>query len=510
MREKLKNELKKLFEAGKFSFIKTWFSTWDSEEEKVIKCHLWGYMFMSDYLRSKHANAHLELIRENLSPKNEYTAFPRGFAKTTINQLTIAFEVANHTQEFIVVIEKAFNEAAGVLAGVRDIFMKDITKNVYGSLIGHTVMGAEAERMPDAKGDIFINGVRLRAVGFDKTVRGLKSAAWRPTKIYVDDVEKDEHIGNPEQRKKYMENYLKGIIPSVDIDGCIKVRGTILHYDSLLFNLINQHKGKIYKAYDRFEPQKTLLWPDLWSYEKLMDKKSQMESSGVGVNAFYQEFLNEPISETDRDFKWEWITQTYKDEDIKYKNVNLFACIDVADATGEGRDYTGVVVEAIDDQGNWYNKVTKRYKIDILGLVNLVFELWDMKGMRTIGIEKKAFEDQVKPLLEAESQIRGKFPNVVELKHGGKRKIDRIKGSLQGLYRQGKILNRENPTDDTKELWDELYSMGGGTISAKHDDLADAKAYIAQILELPISVEFQKRYKIERKVRHDPLKMIKS
>lgn len=491
--------------------IRTWFRVWDSEEEMVHKCHLWGYMFMPDYFRAKGCPAHLELIRGNLSKGNEYDAFPRGFAKTTINQLCIAFECANNMQRFIPIIEKTWNEASEVLEGIRDIFTRELTLVVYGKLIGRTVDGAEAERQPDAKGDVFINGVRLRALGFNKTIRGLKTKAWRPTKIYVDDVEEDEHIGNPEQRKKYLQNYLKGIMPSLDIDGSIKVRGTILHYDSLLFNLIEQHDGRIYRAYDKFDPTHTLLWGDYWSYEKLQEKRKQMESEGVGINAFYQEYLNEPISEEDRDFQWEWLVKTYKDEDLKYKNLNLYAAIDVADATGEGNDSTGCVVEAIDDEGFWYNKLTKNYKVDILGLIDLIFELWAMPGMRCIGVEKRAFEDQVKPLLDKEIEIRGTHPNVVELKHGGARKYDRIKGALQGLYRLGKIYNKENAQDDTNILRDQLYSMGGGTISAKHDDLADAKAYIAQIAEKPITEEYKERYNkvSSRRGRVDPLSKIK-
>lgn len=511
MRERLKNELGKMISAEKWEMIRTWFSIWDSEEEMIHKCHLWGFMFMPDYFRAKGAPAHLDLIRGNLNNLNEYAAFPRGFAKTTINQLCISFECANGTQKFIPIIEKTWNEASEVLNGVRDIFSRELTKVIYGNLIGHTVEGKEAERQPDAKGDVFINGVRLRALGFNKTIRGLKDKAWRPTKIYVDDVEEDEHIGNPDQRTKYLQNYLRGIMPSLDINGSIKVRGTILHYDSLLFNLIEQHKGLIYKAYDKFDPTNTLLWPEYWTLEKLQAKRKEMEADGKGINAFYQEYLNEPISEEERDFKWEWITKTYKDEDLKYKNFNLYACLDVANATGEGNDSTGVVVEAIDENGYWYNKLTKNYKVDILGLIDLIFELWAMPGMRVIGVEKQAFEDQIKPLLDKESEIRGKYPTVVELKHGGKRKYDRIKGSLQGLYKLGKILNKESAEDDTRILWDQLYSMGGGTISAKHDDLADAKAYITQIAESPITEEFRERYRKigQRRGRTDPLSNIR-
>lgn len=510
MREQLKNELEKLIDKEQWDMIRTWFSAYGSPEEQAHKCHLWGYMFMPDYFRAKGCDMHLDLIKENLSDENEYTAVPRGMAKTTLNQLTVAFECANHTQEFVPIVEKNFTEASEVLDGIRDVFTRPLTLKVYKKMIGRTVDGREADRQPDARGDVFINGVRLRALGFNKTIRGLKSKAWRPTKIYIDDVEEDEHIGNPDQRKKYLQNYLRGILPSLDRDGCLKVRGTILHYDSLLFNLVEQHGGKIYAAFDKSNPRETVIWKDYWDYDRLMQKKKDMEAEGFGANAFYQEYLNIPISEDERDFQWEWITRTYAEDDVKYMNTNRYACLDVADAKGEGRDYTGCVVEDIDDQGNWYNVLTKRKRVDSLELIDWIFELWAM-NCRTIGVEKRAFEDQVKPLLDKESQIRGTYPNVVELKHGGTRKYDRIKGSLQGLYRQGKIYNRKDPKDDTKVLWDELYSMGGGTISAKHDDLMDAKAYISQIAEPPITEGFRRRYKKvkQRTGRIDPIKQIK-
>ncbi len=510
LRTKLKGELEKLMVAKKFDLMRVWFNTFDSLEEKAHKCHLFGYLLMPDYFRGQGCDAHLQLISENLSDKNEYTAFPRGFAKTTINQLTTAFEAAIGCEEFIVMIEKNFTEASEVLRGVRDVFTKPLTIKIFGKLIGHDKSGEAADNMSDARGDMFINGVRLRGVGFNKTIRGLKSGAWRPTKIYVDDVEEDEHIGNPEQRKKYLDNYLKGIIPALDRDGSIKVRGTILHFDSLLYNLIQQHNGVIKKAYNKFDPKNTLLWEKYWTLERLEEKKEEMRQEGFGVNAFYQEYLNEPISEDDKDFVWEDITKTYKPEDLARTELNRYATLDVADSTGEGRDYTGVIVEDIDKEGNWYNALTRKYRVDVLGLIDLIFELWDMPNMRVIGVEKKAFEDQIKPLLDSESVKRGKFPNVVELKHGGKRKIDRIKGALQPLYRQGKIFNKEEIDDDTKELYDQLYSIGGGRISSKHDDLVDAKAYIEQIAERPIGEAFKLRWnKSKQRGRIDPFKLFK-
>jgi len=521
VREKLKSQLAKLLSENKWDYIRTWFGVWETVdgvptelglEEMVHKCHLWGYLCMPEFFRARGCDAHLELIRCNLSKINEYNAFPRGAGKTSILELCIAFECANGTQKFIPVIEKSWEAASEILATIREVFSSEIVKKIYGGMIGRTVTGVEAEKSPDAKGDIFINGVRLRGVGFDKTIRGLKTGAWRPTKIYVDDVEIDVHVGNPEQRVKYVDNYTKGIIPALDIQiGSVKVCGTILHYDSLLLNLINQHKGNIFKAYNKFDPKHTLLWADYLTYEVLEKKKEEMMTEGARINAFYQEYLNEPISEEERDFHWDDITKTYKESDLKFKELNLYAALDMAQAADGLSDYTGVAVEAVDKDGNWYNRLTKRYKKDILGVIDLIFELWQIPNMRKIGVEKLAFDDQLKPLLKKESEKRGVYPVVVELKHRGKRKIDRIKGALQARYVQGRIFNKENPEDDTKLLWEELYSMGGGIIAAKNDDLMDAKAYISDLVDDFAGGDYKTRWKKSGRVRRkDPLKEIRS
>ena len=114
--------------------------------------------------------------------------------------------------------------------------------------------------------------------GFNASIRGLKSREWRPSRIILDDVEDDEHIDNPDQRKKYIDNYNKGVQPAVDIDGVIKMTGTILHQDSLLKNLVESHNGEIFRAYDPADPKNTLLWPERWTYELLEEKRISMAS----------------------------------------------------------------------------------------------------------------------------------------------------------------------------------------------------------------------------------------
>jgi len=307
---------------GDYTPIPVFFNHWESPEELVDKVLIWGHFFLSHYLKDKSPEFHRDLIamifdREN----NDYTAAPRGFSKTTVIQLCICYIACNAVKyrKFIALIEKTATEAAEVIKGVHDEFIdNDKILSCYGDLVGvgdlrdkETIKKTPKER--EARGDIFINGVRIRGKGFNTTIRGLKSRQYRPDLIILDDVEEDDHINNPEQRLKYEANYNKGIQPAVDPHGSIKVFGTILHQDSLLNNLILNHNGKIYRAYDKNNPENTLLWPERWTLEKLEKKKKDMMSSGQSSSAFAQEYLNDPISDEERKFKyhflWEMISK---------------------------------------------------------------------------------------------------------------------------------------------------------------------------------------------------------
>lgn len=482
--ETLVNDFSLLAEAEEWDAIKVWFSYWDTEEEKIYKCLIWGKFFLDNYFRDKSPDFHLELIQKFFSEKNEYTACPRGFAKTTISQLCCCFAIVNKMDEFIVLIEKTFTEASEVLFAIRDEFANNSAIiQVYGKMIKMDKVGKELDKAKDTQGDVVINGIRLRAKGFNSPIRGLKSKEWRPTRIILDDIESDEHINSIEQRQKYLDNFIRGVLPALEIGKTLKVFGTILHNDSLLMNLINEHKGVIYKAYDKEDPENTLLWKERWSYKILEKKKQDMMLEGKGTSKFYQEYLNEAVDDDARRFYWEWLQQTFKEEDLKTKALNRYIAIDPAESKNDGADYTAVTIIDWDADNNWYIRFAKRYRVNSAELIDLIFTLWqDWKPLK-IGLEKKAFEDQIKPYLDVRKAETGIFPIVEELEPRGQRKEDRIVGALQGRFEAGKIFFKEDSHDDQKILKSELYDFP----RAKNDDLADALAYIEQLGNRPYS-----------------------
>ena len=177
-------------------------------DDLTVKCIMWGHHFWPKYFSKPTPEFHYELIRKFFSPGNDYTACPRGFGKTSINQLCISYSCINGLDEFIVLIEKTYTEASEVLEAIREEFkMNDEILRVYGDLTRVNIKGKDQDNIRDSAGDFFVNGVRLRGKGFDTPIRGLKSRHARPSRVILDDVESDEHIENVEQRQKYLRAF---------------------------------------------------------------------------------------------------------------------------------------------------------------------------------------------------------------------------------------------------------------------------------------------------------------
>lgn len=530
----LKQEAEDLLEAKEYRILKAWFRTWNGPagefdlELFVDKVLIWCHIFLSDYFLDESPEFHRDLVKAFFSGKDEYTAAPRGFSKTTLLQGCICFSIISRIDTFIVLIEKTFNEAAEVLDAVHSIFLDNqLVLIVYGKLIGEILYNDiknnylkknQTRKYPEAKGNLLINGIRLKGRGFNKSIRGLKVKQHRPSRIILDDIEEDEHINNPEQRLKYQKNFTRGVQPAIDIKGSIKMFGTILHVDSLLQNLINSHHGKIYSAHSGEDPatapEDSFLWPQRWSREKLIKKKNDMSINGQSTAAYAQEYLNKPQSEQDRKFKFDWLWEMVPAPDdpknsyrvpkhritmaefekIRQRTVlNGYAMIDVADSTSDSSDDTAAVVIFVAPNGARFRVDVRKEKRNNLGLIQLIFQIWEKwlpYGLIKIGVEKKAFADQVLPLFNMEKERRQNvFPVIEELKPMGRNKEGRILGNLQGFYETGRMISICTPDQngylravgDTDKLLEQLYDFP----AAKNDDLSDAEAYQGDIVVVP-------------------------
>ena len=94
----------------------------------------------------------------------------------------------------------------------------------------------------------------------------------------------------------------------------------------------------------------------------------------------------------------------------------------------------------------------------------------------TVGIETGSLRNAILPYLEDEMRTEGKWVSIIELRHGGKKKNDRITWALQGRMEHGQITF--NPDRDWKVFIGQLVDFPN---RMAHDDLLDALSYIDQV-----------------------------
>lgn len=220
---------------------------------------------------------------------------------------------------------------------------------------------------------------------------------------------------------------------------------------------------------DKYRKAGDALWPKKFSRAKLLRHKATLGS--YEFSALYQQ---NPIDEENQEFKRSWIQYRTADEVSKMKT-RKFATIDSALSKKAESDFTGVTRNYVNDLNEW-NLKCQRYRISSKQLIDLIFTLHD-EGMEAIGIEEGAYLSAVEPFLKDEMEKRGKYPNMVTLKHGGTMKETRIRGLIP-RYENKKIFHIDQSCSDLEE---EYFRFP----KAVHDDCLDATAYQNQIASPP-------------------------
>jgi phage terminase large subunit-like protein len=488
---RLRSEFARILKKAEPEEIREFFRPSDNMEELVVKCVMWGHHFLSKYLYKPTPEFHYDLVERFFRRGNDYTAAPRGFSKTTVLQFCIAYSCVNGLDEFIVLIEKTFTEASEVLESIREEFkLNDEITRVYGDLSKIGVKGKEQANIRDSIGDFFLNGVRLRARGFDTPVRGLKSRHARPSRIIIDDCESDEHIENVEQRKKYLENYIRGVIPAVDSDfGVIKMFGTILHDDSLLNTLIRNHNGKVYAAWDE---NRKLLWPSNWTVEKLEQKRMEMRISEKGDAGFYQEYFNQPLSDEDQIFRPEMFRYFNGLQliEIKKKPHRIYTLVDPAISKKTTADFTAIVTVLVDYLNRIFVVEITRARLDPIETIKAIFAHYERHQPVYVGIETVSYQKALKYFIEEEKRRQHstvQSMQVMEIRPT----IDKVT-KIKKLQPKYAIANVYHNSDDvnTPILEQELKRFPKSVT----DDVADCLSNVIEII-IPIQKTVDRAYK---------------
>ena len=169
-------------------------------------------------------------------------AAPRGHAKST----NLTFKDDLHAalygyKHYILILSDSSDQAEGFLDEIKTELEEnaDIIED-FGAL--------KSDKAWRSNVIVTKNDIKIEAIGSGKKVRGRKHRNWRPDLIVLDDVENDENVNTPEQRKKLKSWFEKAVSKAGDTYTDIMYIGTVLHYDSLLNNVLHNPRYHIHES----------------------------------------------------------------------------------------------------------------------------------------------------------------------------------------------------------------------------------------------------------------------
>ena len=436
----------------------------------------------------------LENAIKDHDPTRTVRAAPRGNAKSTIVSMAFVIYCAVFEyKHYILLVSDTASQAGDFLMAVKTEFEDNqLLINDFGYMEGLIWTNSDI---------VLANGVRIQGLGAGKKVRGRRYKQYRPDLIICDDLENDESVLSPDQRKKTKSWFTKALSKAGDERTDIIVIGTIIHYDSLLAGLLKNpiydsityravitwsssakweewerlitnlsDRERLKTAKEYFEANKEemlagtkVLWEAKEDYYDLM-----VQRVADGPAAFASEKQNEPLADDDRYFLPEWISY-YEDADII--GIELFVVGFVDPSMGKkGGDFSAIIALGEDANGYVYVLMAsiRRRHPDII--INDVILSNEELHYKFFGVETNQFQEYFKDSLEKKvreleevdhRKVRIKIKEISQ--HSDK--TLRIQ-SLQPDIKSGRIKFKR----DQQELIEQLVNFP----SASHDDGPDA------------------------------------
>jgi predicted phage terminase large subunit-like protein len=358
-------------------------------------------------------------------------AAPRGHAKSTSvtfcfllaamlfrfrSYAIIVSETLSQSKEFLANVKRELqdNDDLCTLFGVKE-FVIDNQETVVVKLVGM-----------DNKPYEF----RISCKGSEQALRGMLWRGKRPDLIIGDDLEGDEQVENEERRVKFRLWVYKALLPMGAPRKCIfRFVGTVLHFDSLLYRLMPDAndpdttneplkmysskkragwKSVLYRAHPDASDFSQMLWPEMWSEEKLRGERDSYITQGM-PEGYACEYLNNPMAVSDAFFTKEDLLPLDEDTVGPW---NYYVGIDLAISEKNKRAYTVMTTVRINSNSQVQVVEVRRYRGDALEHLNNIFEIQMKFKPDCFFCEQENIARTLTPLLYAEMDIRKIYPNI--------------------------------------------------------------------------------------------------
>lgn len=437
-------------------------------------------IWMRGVLKGRNPAEEAQVISREDGSRNAVAA-PRGHAKST----NFTFKDDLHAilygyKHYILILSDSSEQAEG--------FLEDIKTEIEDN--GNIIMD-----FGELKGDkvwrtgviLTKNDIKVEAIGSGKKIRGRRHRNWRPDLIVLDDIENDENVNTPEQRRKLKNWFDKAVSKAGDTYTDIMYIGTILHYDSLLSKVLKnpEYETKTYRAVTSFA-ENTSLWDEwekiytnlfndhhkedarafyeahepemlegtevLWE-EKLPYYKLMVMRVSEGVASFNSELQNEPIDPDSATFNEEWFDY-YEPEKMDWKDPRFIFVGSNDPSLGKNKrsDTSSIINLALDTRtGYMYvaDASVEKRKPDVI--IDDVIEMSRrlkrdyVKGFFKFGVETVQFQYFFKEVMAQKSAETGEYIPIEEIQSIANKmlRIESLQPVIKNKYLK---FNREHKT----------------------------------------------------------------
>lgn len=412
---------------------------------------------------------------------------------TWSSTIGVAHDVAYDSEDVIVLIKKTFAQATTDLRNIVNVIKYNTQfRKIYGA----------RDFIIDRQERVYIYNPEtshktwIEVKGAGQSLRGLVVHGKRPSKMLLDDFEDENNTTTVEQRQHVREWISAQVMPSLDPKkGKLLTIGTVVHYDSWLFNLWENYQAA--KVEKREYPWEVIfhqmvedgepIWPERFTPKYIKELEFSYRELGQ-IDKYYQEYFNIPFNKEDAQFTKDMITYysgIFKKHEnlgcileIKGIEVPVNVIVGIDPSAGSGGDYTGIIVLAIDEDGERYLIEAMRLMIKPGELVEKVFELNEKYSPLRIVIEEQAMQVIMTYWLKSEMIKRNIFiPLIGEKVAGRVSKEERLAQALQPIYSSGVMHHKNNMVD----IEEELFTFPKG----RHDDILDALYFASKYAMKP-------------------------
>lgn len=408
-----------------------------------------------------------DFLAQASSPKGRHRALlliPRGHLKSTLVTVCWTIQRIIADPNIRILISNGYLEnAKGFLREIKSHFEKNERfRALFGDFVNADDKWTETQIVVKARTEIRKEPT-IQVSSVDKSV-----VSQHYDLIIGDDLVNRENINTKEQRQKIVL-YYKDLFDLIEPSGSMVFIGTRWHHDDLYGRIIRENATS--RNFDVFV---RTVWRDQAARIPLFPLKFTPEYIDTlrrdkGPYEFSSQYMNDPTDEEDADFKREWIRieELFKLEAVP---LSVYVTIDPAMTKSETADYTGIVVNGVDEKGNWRILRAYRKRLDPAELIDEIFFLHGLYGsrFRRMGIEKTAYTVGLRQTIQNEMIRRKRFFDIVEVEHKQRTKETRIR-ALVPRFESGRI----TLSDYANDLVEEILSFP----RAEHEDTLDALAY---------------------------------